>query len=84
MRLITRYWLKKKKNQAILHLKPQHQGTLVARKGKTDQKCVKYYLTAPTFHKSTGNHFYVMQCVSVFMPGVSLERMFTGFQKNAV
>lgn len=28
--------------------------------------------------------FYFMQCVSVFMPGVPLERIFTGFQKNTV
>lgn len=82
MKLITRYCLKK--NQAILHLKTQHQDTLVARKGKTDQKCIKYYPTAPTFHKSTGNHFYFMQCVSVIMPGVPLEKIFTGFQKNTV
>lgn len=25
-----------------------------------------------------------MQCVSVFMPGVALERVFTGFQNNTV
>lgn len=63
MKVITRYCLKKKSS----YFAPETTtpGYILARKGKTDQKCVKYYPTAPTFYKSTGNHFYFMQCVCV-------------------
>lgn len=79
---MTRYCLKKKSS----YFAPETTTPwyIVARKGKNRPEICKVLPNTTNISQNTGNHFYFMQCVSVFMPGVPLERIFTGFQKNTV